>query len=181
MNLKFWRHYAGQLAGQAVLGGLLWYWLGLGLASPLLVAANGILLLLMVFGCSLLIAYGLGQWRNWMWAMPAALSISALFFDPIMAIVLPLVWIGVFMPSAAARRWRICLDPATWAWSCAWLLLAVVVPVGLWNWVPRLSGLGLELGSFLLRAGLGYAVWIGGWTMLLRQISGGTTVSQARQ
>lgn len=181
MNLKFWRLYAGQLAGQAALGGLLWYWLGLGLASPLLVAANGILLLLMVFGCSLLIAYGLGQWRNWMWAMPAALSISALFFDPIMAIVLPLFWIGVFLPSAAARRWRICLDPATWAWSCAWLLLAVVVPVGLWNWVPRLSGLGLELGSFLLRAGLGYAVWIGGWTMLLRQISGGTTVSQARQ
>lgn len=169
MRTVFWRLLAGQLVGRAIVLAAAWYWLGLGVSTPALVAANVLLAILMVAGWSWLDAWGLGQSRRWYWALPIVLAFGLSFWHPVAAMAGVVVGLGLLLPSAAAARWIVCRGTSYWGRGVVYLLVLLLVPIGLLRWIPPLEGLAQEGLSFGLRAGLAYLSGIGAWTLLLRQ------------
>ena len=167
---SFARPFAVQFVGQALLGGLVWYWLGLGVGTGTLVGVNALIALVLLLGWSLLDAYGLGNWRNWIWAVPAVASMPLMGMHVVAAIVIPMVWLIVLFPSAAAGRWKVLLAPG-YLGICVGILLAMtVLPAALLNWIPGMTGLTGQALSFGGRALLAYVIFVGGWAMLLLHI-----------
>jgi hypothetical protein len=159
-----------QLVGHAALAGVIWYWLGLGVSSVGLVAANGFLALLVLLGYSLLSAYGLGEIRCWYWALLAVLLTPWMASHVVLALLIPFALVIVLLPSAASGKPRV-LAGASYLGVCAGIFLGMtVVPMALLGWIPKLNGLGLQLTSFGLRATLSFVVFAGGWAILLRHI-----------
>ena len=76
-------------------------------------------------------------------------------------------WSGLRGLGAATRRW--------WYWIQAPLLLlcAVWMPLKLLVWIPHVNGFGMEAGSFLLRAGAAYLLFVGAWLALAFVTSAG--------
>ncbi len=171
MNIKeLAKPLAVQLVGNAVLGTIAWYWLGLGVSTTMLVAANALLALVLVLGWSLLDAVGLGSPKNWLWAIPAVALTPLMSVHVGFAILIPFLWLIVLFPSAAAGKWRVLLSPVYLGVCCGIILGMALIPAALLNWIPALSGLTLQLTSFGVRAGLAYLVFVAGWAMLLRYI-----------
>ena len=166
----FLRPFAVQFVGQAVMGGLAWYWLGLGVGTGALVALNALIAVVLLLGWSLLDAYGLGRWRNWLWAVPAVASIPLMGLHVVAAIVIPFVWLIVLFPSAAAGKWRVQWAPGYLAVCLGIMLAMTVLPAALLNWIPGLSGLTGQALSFGGRALLAYVIFAAGWAMLLLYI-----------
>lgn len=162
--------FAVQFVGQALLGGLAWYWLGLGVGTGSLVGLNALLALVMLLGWSLLDAYGLGNWRNWMWAVPVVMSMPLMGMHVVAAIVIPLVCLIVLLPSAAAGSWKVLLAPGYVGLCLGILLTMTVLPAALLNWIPGVHGLTGQALSFGGRALLAFVIFVGGWTMLLLHI-----------
>jgi hypothetical protein len=159
-----------QLMGQGVLAGLIWYWLGLGVGSLGLVAANGLIALLVVLGYSLLSAYGLGEIRHWYWALPAVLLTPWMASHVVLALLIPFALVIVLLPSAASGKPRVLVGASYLGLCLAILLGMMVVPMALLGWIPKLDGLGLQLTSFGLRTVLSFVIFAGGWAILLRHI-----------
>lgn len=86
------------------------------------------------------------------------------------ALLLPLAAAAVNgMPAALAayKRW--------WYWVGAVVLLfvGVYVPLKLVGWVPELSGVAMQMVSFVVRAGIGYLLFVTAWLMLAYVTAGG--------
>lgn len=159
-----------QVAGQATMGGIAWYWLGIGVGSMWQVAWNGLLLAAMVMGWSWLDAYGLGISRRWWWAVPAVLLTPLMALHVVAAITVPLVWVVVLFPTAAAGRWKVLFHAGYLVTTTGLILIMLVLPMALLNWIPGVNGLTGQAASFGVRAGLAYLIFAGGWALLLRQI-----------
>jgi hypothetical protein len=167
----FLKPFAAQFVGQALLGAVAWYWLNLGVASTVMVAANALIAIVLLLAWSALDAYGLGVLRNWMWAVPAVALTPLMGFHVVAAIVIPLLWILVLFPSAAAGKWKVNLAPS-YIGVCLGILLAMtVLPAALLNWIPSLSGLTAQAISFGARSILAYTIFAGGWAALLQYIA----------
>ncbi len=159
-----------QLVGQGIMAVIGWYWFSLGVGTTGMVAANGLLLLVMWAGWSVLDAYGLGQVRNWTWALLAVALTPLMLLHVVAVMLVPILWLLVLLPSAAIGRWVVLLKPGYWAVSLAILLAMLVVPAALLNWVPGIDGLTGQAISFGARSLLAYTVFVGGWTLLLWHI-----------
>ncbi len=175
----FLRFFAVQFVGQALMGGLAWYWLGLGVGTIALVGLNALIAVVLLLGWSLLDAYGLGKWRNWIWAVPTVASMPLMGLHVVAAIVIPFVWLIVLFPSAAAGKWRVQWGPGYLAICLAILLGMTVVPAALLNWIPGLSGLTGQALSFGGRALLAYAIFAAGWALLLMFIGRNVGIKEA--
>lgn len=168
---SFLRPFAIQFVGHAVMGGLAWYWLSLGVATTWLVAANVLLAICMLLGWSFLDAFGLNAPGQWLRAVPAVALMPFIGLHAGFAVLIPFVWMVLLFPSVAAGRWKVLLSPIYIAICSAILLAMTVIPAALLNWIPALEGLNLQLVSFGLRAIFAYAVFVGGWAGLLLYIS----------
>ena len=166
-----WKAFAAQFVGQALLGAIAWYWLNLGVGSTALVAANALIAVLLLLAWSALDAYGLGVPRNWLWAIPAVALTPVMGLHVVAAIVIPLVWIIVLFPTAAAGKWKLNLAPVYIVVCLAILLAMTVLPAALLNWIPSLSGLTAQAISFGARSILAYTIFAGGWAALLQYIA----------
>lgn len=173
MNLKtFPKQFAVQFVGQGLLLGVAWYWLSLGVGTTPQVALNGLLIVAMLAGWSLLDAYGLGNWHNWLRVMPAVALTPLIGYHLALLLLIPLLWLLVLFPSAAIGRWTLLAGPR-YLLICLGLLVAMsVIPIALLNWVPRLDGLNSQLGSFGGRTLLAFTVATGAWAALLAYIGG---------
>lgn len=180
-----WKAYvkpiAIQFVGQAVLGGLAWYWLSLGVSTTLLVAANALFAVGLVIGWSVLDAVGLQAPRNLLRAVPAVVLTPLMGLHVGLAMVIPFLWIMVLFPSVVAGRWKVMVAPGYVAVCTGMLLVMTVIPVALLNWIPAVSGLTGQLASFGLRGLLAYSCFAGGWAMLLRYISLSVAVSNGSE
>ncbi len=173
MNWKtFPKQFAVQFVGQGMLLGLGWYWLSLGVGTTVQVALNGALIVAMLVGWSLLDAYGLGNWRNWLRALPAVALTPLLAYHFALLLLIPLLWLLVLFPSAAAGRWKMLAGPRYLLISIGLLVAMSVIPAALLNWVPKLDGINGQLGSFGGRTLLAYAIATGAWAALLSHIGG---------
>ena len=172
------RPFAVQFVGQALMGGLAWYWLGLGVGTGALVGWNLLLAVVLLLGWSLLAAYGLGRWRNWLWAVPAVASIPLMGLHVVAAIVIPFVWLILLFPSAAAGQWRVQWAPGYLALCLGIVLAMTVLPAALLNWIPGLSGLTGQALSFSGRMLLAYVIFVGGLAMLLLHIGRSVATSE---
>ncbi len=167
----FLKPFAVQFLGQALLGAVAWYWLNLGVGSISLVAANALIAILLLLGWSALDAYGLGAPRNWIWAIPAVALTPLMGFHVVAAIVIPLLWILVLLPTAAAGKWKLNLSPAYIGVCVTILLVMTVLPAAVLNWIPSLNGLTGQAISFGSRSILAFTIFAGGWAALLLYIA----------
>ncbi len=172
MNWRaFLKPFAFQFLGQALLGSIAWYWLNLGVGSTALVAANALIAVLLLLGWSALVAYGLGVPRNWLWAIPALALTPFVGLHVIAAMVIPLLWIVVLLPTATAGKWKLNLAPAYIGVCVAILLAMTVLPAALLNWIPSVNGLPGQAISFGARSIFAYSIFVGGWAALLQYIA----------
>jgi hypothetical protein len=167
---SFVKPFAVQLFGQAVLCGLAWYWLSLGVSTTLLVAANGLLALVLIAGWSLLDAFGLGTPKHWLRAVPAVALTPLMALHVGFAILIPFLWLIVLFPSVAAGKWKVLFAPGYVAVCAGILLVMTLIPAALLNWIPAVEGLTSQLASFGVRAALAFGVFAGGWAALLQYI-----------
>ena len=171
MNWKiFVQRFIVQFVGHGLLLGVAWYWLSLGVGSALQIALNVALAIVMLIGWSALDAYGLGNWRNWLWAVPAVALTPLLGYHFAAMLLIPLLWLLILFPTAAAGRWKLLAGPQYLLVSIGLLVAMTVIPAALLNWVPKFSGLNGQLGSFGGRTLLAYAIAVGSWTALLTHI-----------
>ncbi len=171
MNWKdYIKPFAVKFAGQALLATAAWYWLGLGVGTKWMVAANGALALGLVLAWSVLDAYGLGAVKNGMWAVPVVALTPLMGYHVGFAILVPVLWLVLLFPSAAAGKWKLMLGPGYLAVCAGILLVMAVVPVAVVNWIPNVDGLRMQMASFGLRGLFAYAVFVAAWTALLLYI-----------
>lgn len=156
-----------QILGQSLAAALAYQWLSLGVGTTGQVALNVALALLLVLLWAALDAYGLGNWKNAPYAIPAVLIMGLLFWKLSAAIVVILSLLIFLLPSAARGRWSFHATPRYLGMSVALIALTVAPALALVNWVPKLEGLGVELTSFALRWGLAAVIVFGGWAILL--------------
>lgn len=164
------RSFIVQFVSNGLLLGVAWYWLSLGVGSALQIGLNVALAMVMLVGWSVLTAYGLGKWRNWMWALPAVVLTPLLGYHFAAMLLIPLLWLLVLLPTAAVGRWKLLAGPQYLLVCIALLAAMTVIPAALLNWVPKFSGLNGQLGSFGGRALLAYAIAVGSWSALLTHI-----------
>jgi hypothetical protein len=174
----FVKPFAVQFLGQAILASVAWYWLNLGVGTTVQVAANALLAILLLVGWSALDAYGLGTLRNWVWAIPAVALTPLMGFHVLAAILIPLLWILVIFPSAAAGKLRLKLDASYIGVCLGILLLMTVLPAALLNWIPSVGGLTPQAISFGARSLLAYSIFAGSWAALLQFICSNTAVEK---
>lgn len=169
-----WKNYSKpvgvQVLGQAVLAGLIWYWLGLGVASTALVAANAALALVVLVAFSWLAAYCLDAPQRWWWLVPVVALPAVGVLHVALVFVVVLGWVMVLLPSVSAGQWKVNYAPGYVAVCLGILLLMLVLPLALLNWVPAVSGFQSQAASLGLRAGLAFLLFAGGWASLLRFI-----------
>ncbi len=156
-----------QILGQLLVAAFAFYWLGLGVGSSLEVALNLLGGLLILFALAALDAYGLGNWRHALWALPAVLSLALLYWKTSAVIVLVLLWLIVLLPTAARARWSYHLHPRYLGMGTAILALSALPALALVFWVPNVEGLRIEIASAVLRYGLAAVFLYGGWALLL--------------
>ena len=167
---SFVQSFIVQFVGHGLLLGVGWYWLSLGVGSALQIGLNVALAIVMLIGWSALDAYGLGNWRNWLWAVPAVALTPLFGFHFAAMLLIPLLWLLILFPTVAAGRWKLLAGPQ-YLLICIGLLVAMtVIPAALLNWVPKLSGLNGQLSSFGGRGLLAYTIAVGSWTALLTHI-----------
>lgn len=80
------------------------------------------------------------------------LVVPALLF-PLTAAVARMGWVGFRVRSLR-------LNPLYWVEVCLLLLLAVVVPLRLMNWIPEFSKFAVQMTSLIARMGLGYLLFV---------------------
>jgi hypothetical protein len=152
-----------QIVGQCCVAALAFYWLGLGVGSTLDLALNALVALLLVFALALLDAYGAGNWRHVLWALPAVLLVA-------------LLWLAFCLPTAARGQWTVYAKPRYLAMGLAILALSLLPAVALLGWTPKLEGLAIEMTSFLARTALAAIFVYGGWAVLLDFVRRETTL-----
>ncbi|WP_031499165.1 hypothetical protein [Bryobacter aggregatus] len=180
MNWKhFLKPFSVQFAGQGVLLAVAWYWLSLGVGTGLQVGLNLVLALVLLVGASVVDAYGLGNWRNWKWALPAVALVPFVGYHFATMLLIPLLWLLVLLPSAAAGKWKLLAGPSYLLVAIGFVILMTVVPAALLNWIPKVNGLTGQALSFGGRALLAYVVAIGAWAALLLHI--GKTVKEPEE
>ncbi len=171
MNWKsFGQSFIVQFVSNGLLLGVAWYWLSLGVGSALQIGLNVVLAIVMLVGWSVLTAYGLGEWRNWMWALPAVALTPLLGYHFAAMLLIPLLWLLILLPTAAVGRWQLLARPQYLLVCIALLVAMTVIPAALLNWVPKISGLNGQLGSLGGRTLLAYAIAVGSWSVLLTRI-----------
>jgi len=80
------------------------------------------------------------------------LVVPALLF-PLTAAVARMGWAGFRLRSLR-------LSPLYWIEVCVLLLLALVVPLRLMNWIPEFSKFAAQMASLIARMGLGYLLFV---------------------
>ncbi len=171
MNWKSYLKPVGvQVLGQALLAGLIWYWLGLGVATTALVAANAALALVVLAGFSALAAYCLEAPRRWWWLVPVVALPALGAVHVALVILVVFAWVIVLLPSVSAGKLKVNYAPGYVAVCLGILLLMVVLPIALINWVPAVGGFSSQAASLGLRAGLAFLLFAGGWASLLKFI-----------
>jgi hypothetical protein len=156
-----------QIAGQCSVLALIYFWLGIGVGTVWQIALNAALAICIVLALAALDAYGLGNVRHTLWAIPAVLSVGLLYWKVPAAVVVILLWLVVLLPSAARARWSIHASPRYLGMGAAILAVGVLPAIAFLSWVPKFEGLGLELTSFILRAALAAVFFFGAWALLL--------------
>jgi hypothetical protein len=91
--------------------------------------------------------------------------------------VLPLIadiatdgWSGMRSFGRLAKSWRY------WLAVPVLLVVALRVPLLLAGWVPQIASFGMQMASFLLRAGVAYLLFTVAWLLLVFMSSGGKPV-----
>jgi hypothetical protein len=176
------------LAGNALLLWLGYYWLGLGESRASTLAWSAAVALVILAGACWLHGMSFasirGALRNLPWTVLVAAAALAIYLALPAGkvwwiarwIVLPLLLVPLFA-GAAAHGWRAWLGyrhPLRWVGTPLFVLAAVWIPMRLLAWVPRMSGFGMEMASFVLRAGAAYLLFVAGWLSLARVTSGGS-------
>jgi len=167
--MKPWHH----LAGNAVLLALGYYWLGLGEARAIDVVWSAAVAVVIVAGACLL--HGASFAHSGKLALrhlPWTFLVALIAFAAYMAlpagkwwwiarwIVLPMLLVPLFA-SAASHGWRVWYGFTLRALAVPVLVfLGVWIPLRLLHWVPRVSGFGLEMTSFVLRAAVAYLLFV---------------------
>jgi hypothetical protein len=165
-----------QIVGQCCVAALAFYWLGLGVGSTLDLALNALVALLLVFALALLDAYGAGNWRHVLWALPAVLVMGLLWWGVKAALLVALLWLAFCLPTAARGQWTVYAKPRYLAMGLAILALSLLPAVALLGWTPKLEGLAIEMTSFLARTALAAIFVYGGWAVLLDFVRRETTL-----
>jgi hypothetical protein len=162
-----WKKLAILAVGYLAAGYAAWLWLGLNVATTVMVAVNGALAAALLLAFSALDAFGLGDVRKWLWAIPANALVPFMGYHFGLLLLIPLLWVLILFPSAALGKLKILAGPRYLVTCILFLAAAALIPYGLMNWVPAVSGLNMQLASFALRAGLAYIVFIAAWGTLL--------------
>ncbi|GAB4362503.1 MAG: hypothetical protein OHK0021_06560 [Bryobacter sp.] len=170
-----------QIVGQCLVAGAAFYWLGLGVGSTTQVALNVLGGVLLLLAWAALDAYGLGRWRNVLWAIPAVLVLGLLLWKWSAAPLVALAWLAVLLPSAAQGRWMLFAKPRYLAMGFAILVLSSLPAIALLGWTPRVSGMAPELASFGLRTIFAAIFLFGGWAILLDFVRRQTAAPIAEQ
>jgi hypothetical protein len=165
-----WKKLLALAVGYAVAGYGTWYFLGIGLSTNVLVATNGMIAALLLLAFSFLDAYGLGEPKHWLWAIPANALVPVMGLHFGYALLIPLLWILILLPTAAVGRPRFLVGPKYLVTCIVLLAVAAFLPYALINWVPKVTGLNMQLASFALRFGFAYAIFIAAWGTLLDYI-----------
>jgi hypothetical protein len=174
------------LAGNALLLWLGYYWLGLGEARAPAVAWSAAVALVVVAGACWL--HGAAFARSFRLALrhlPWTVLIAAIALAAYLAlpaakwwwiarwIVLPSLLVSLFA-GAAAHGWRAWRGFSARSLAVpALVFLGVWIPMRLLAWVPRVSSFGMEMTSFVVRAGVAYLLFVAAWLVLAFLTSGG--------
>lgn len=170
ISKAFLKSFAVQFIGHAALATIAWYWLNLGVATTVFVAANALIAIALLLGWSALDAYGLGAPRNWLRAIPAVALTPLIGLHVVAAIVIPFLWILILFPTVAAGKWKWNLSPGYIAICVALLLLMTVPPAALLNWIPVVGGFTNQAVSFGARSIFAYTIFVAARASLLRYI-----------
>jgi hypothetical protein len=162
-----WIKILVQIAGQLLVATLAYQWLSIGVGSAMQLGLNAAVALALVLGWAALDAYGLGNLKHTLYAIPAVLIMGLLFWKLSAGIVVVLLLLIVLLPSAARAKWSIHATPRYLGMGIALIALTALPALALINWVPKYEGLGVELSSFFLRWGLAAVIAFGGWAILL--------------
>jgi hypothetical protein len=182
--MNIWLH----LAGNAALLALGYYWLGLGEARAIDVFWSAAVALVIVAGACLLHGASFAQSRKLAvrhlpWTVILALAAFAVYMALPSGrwwwwiarwIVLPMLLVPLFA-GAASHGWRVWRGFTLRALAAPVLVfLGVWIPLRLLYWVPRVSGFGMEMTSFVLRAGVAYLLFVVAWLRLAHLMSAGS-------
>ncbi len=162
-----WLKILVQIAGQLLVAALAYQWLSIGVGTTTQLALNVIAALALILAWAALDAYGLGNWKHTLYAIPAVLIMGLLFWKLSAGIAVVLLLLVFLLPSAARARWSIHATPRYLGMGVALIALTALPALALINWVPKYEGLGVELTSFFLRWGLAAIITFGGWAILL--------------
>lgn len=159
-----------QIAGQVAVAILVYYWLGIGVATKAQVALNAGLALVGILALAALDAFGLGNWKNWPWALPAVLLTGAIAYKTWAVFVVALLWLIILLPSAAARGIRVMTSLRYVGTGLAILTLSVVPAIALLLWTPLPESMYVQAFSFAGRVALAACFLFGGWGLLLHYV-----------
>lgn len=162
-----WIKILVQIVGQLAVAALAYQWLFIGVGSTMQLSMNVAVALALVLAWSALDAYGLGNWKHTLYAIPSVLIMGLLFWKLSAGIVVILCLLIFLLPSAARAKWSIHATPRYIGMGVALIALTALPALALINWVPKYEGLGVELTSFFLRWGLAAVIVFGGWAVLL--------------
>src|SRR5262249_35011990 len=168
------------LIGNALLLWLGYYWLGLAESRASTLAWSAAVALLILAGACWLhgsaFASVHGALRNLPWTVLVAVAaLTAYLALPVGRgwwiarwIVLPMLLVPLFTGAAVhgLHAWRGYRNPLRWVVTPLFVFAAVWIPMRLLAWVPRMAGFGMEMTSFILRAGVAYLLFVAGWLAL---------------
>ncbi len=162
-----WIKILVQILGQLLVAALAYQWLSIGVGTTTQLAMNVAVALIIILGWAALDAYGLGNWKHTLYAIPSVLIMGLLFWKLSAGIAVILLLLIFLLPSAARAKWSIHATPRYLGMGVALIALTALPALALINWVPKYEGLGVELTSFFLRWGLAAVIVFGGWAILL--------------
>jgi hypothetical protein len=159
-----------QVVGRAAVAGLAYYWLGLGVGTATQVALNVGVALVILIALAWLDAAGLGNGKNWPWALPAVAILGAVAYKSWAIFAIIIAWLVVLLPTAAAGSFRLLTSLRYIGTGIAILTLSVVPAIALLLWTPLPQSMYFQLFSFAGRVVLAACFLFGGWGFLLHYI-----------